>query len=313
MEHGGKANDRRAFFHELSHFTLALISISDDLGKRPIVADGAREDKRDVIFDRTVHNAVVNLVVVDKLRNRAAGAHFVDYVQMVVVSVRVRFLRVDILPERGVQQRALEIVRRERVSGQQTVRIAVFDQFLHCPARVIVERERRPHDPQNVPVLLFIAQKLHEMVVISCIRRFAAPALPEDELIIVRIFRSFKALSVKVNPICALFRPAQNHAVALLEVAVFHNVEPSVFPPDDACVHAALSGQAPYALQLKILRVHGCAVEALGGHTILRSIRPFCVRRVFESQRVKIRRKVGGKRKSHRKLLSRALTLMLRT
>ena len=266
-----------------------------------------------MIFDDAVHNAVVDFIVVNKLPDRAAGAHFVDHVQMVVVSVRVRFLRVDILPERGVQQRALQIVRRERVSGQQTVRIAVFDQFLHCPARVIVKGKCGPHDPENVSVLLFVAQKLHEMIIVSGIGRFAAPALPEDELIIVRIFRSFKALCVKVNPICALFRPAQNHAVALLEVPVFHHVEPAVLPPNNACVHAALSGQAPYAIQLKIFRVHGCAVEALGGHTILRSIRPFCVRRVFESQRVKIRRKVGGKRKSHRKLLSRALTLMLRT
>ena len=295
MEHGGKTNDRRAFFHKLSHFTLALVSISDDLGKRPIVADRAGEDKRDVIFDRTVHNAVVNLVVVDKLRNRAAGAHFVDYVQMVVVSVRVRFLRVDILPERGVQQRALQIVRRERVSGQQTVRIAVFDQLLHRPARVIVKGKCGSHDPEDVPVLLFVAQQLHEMIVIARVGRFAAPSLPEDELIIVRIFRSFKALCVEINPVCALFRPAQDDAVALLEVAVFHNVEPSVFPPDDACVHAALSGQAPYALQLKILRVHGRAVEAFGGHAILWRVSPTSVRRVFELQRIKIGFAVNGK------------------
>ena len=248
-----------------------------------------------MIFDRTVHNAVVNLVVVDKLRNRAARAHFVDYVQMVVVSVRVRFLRVDILPERGVQQRTLQIVRRERVSGQQTVRIAVFDQFLHCPARVIVKGKCGSHDPEDVPVLLFVAQKLHEMVVISCIRRFAAPALPEDELIVVRFLRVFKALRVKVNPVRTLFRPAQNHAVALLEVAVFHNVEPAVLPPNNACVHAALSGQAPYALQLKILRVHGRAVEALGGHAILWRVSPTSVRRVFELQRIKIGFAVNGK------------------
>ena len=211
------------------------------------------------------------------------------------MSVRVRFLRVDILPERGVQQRTLQIVRRERVSGKKSVRIAVFDQFLHCPARVIVKGKCGPHDPENVSVLLFVAQKLHEMIIVSGIGRFAAPALPEDELIIVRIFRSFKALCVKVNPICALFRPAQNHAVALLEVAVFHNVEPSVFPPDDACVHAALGSQTPYTLQLKILRVHGRAVEALGGHAILWRVSPTSVRRVFELQRIKIGFAVNGK------------------
>ena len=214
---------------------------------------------------------------------------------MVVVSVRVRFLRVDILPERGVQQRALEIVRRERVSGKKPVRVAGLNEPLHGASGIIVERERRAHDPEDVPVLLFVAQQLHEMVVIARVGRFAAPSLPEDELIIVRIFRSFKALCVKVNPICALFRPAQNHAVALLEVAVFHNVEPSVFPPDDACVHAALRGQAPYAIQLKIFRVHGCAVEALGGHTILWRVSPTSVRRVFELQRIKIGFAVNGK------------------
>ena len=214
---------------------------------------------------------------------------------MVVVSVRVRFLRVDILPERGVQQRALQIVRRERVSGKKSVRIAVFDQFLHCPARVIVKGKCGPHDPENVSVLLFVAQKLHEMVVISCIRRFAAPALPEDELIVMRLFGIFKPLCVEINPVCALLCPAQDDAVALLEVPVFYHIEPAVLPPDDACVHAALSGQAPYALQLKIFRVHGRAVEALGGHAILWRASPTSVRRVFELQRIKIGFAVNGK------------------
>ena len=214
---------------------------------------------------------------------------------MVVVSVRVRFLRVDILPERGVQQRALQIVRRERVSGKKSVRIAVFDQFLHCPARVIVKGKCGPHDPENVSVLLFVAQQLHEMIIVSGIGRLAAPALPEDELIVMRLFGIFKPLCVEINPVCALLCPAQDDAVALLEVPVFHHVEPAVLPPDDACVHAALSGQAPYALQLKILRVHGCAVEALGGHTILWRVSPTSVRRVFELQRIKIGFAVNGK------------------
>ena len=133
------------------------------------------------------------------------------------------------------------------------------------------------------------------MIIVSGIGRFAAPALPEDELIIVRIFRSFKALCVEINPVCALLCPAQDDAVALLEVPVFYHIEPAVLPPDDACVHAALRGQAPYALQLKILRVHGRAVEALGGHAILWRVSPTSVRRVFELQRIKIGFAVNGK------------------
>ena len=116
-----------------------------------------------------------------------------------------------------------------------------------------------------------------------------------DELIVMRLFGIFKPLCVEINPVCALLCPAQDDAVALLEVPVFHNVEPAVLPPDDACVHAALGGQAPYALQLKIFREHGCAVEALGGHAILWRASPTSVRRVFELQRIKIGFAVNGK------------------
>lgn len=103
-------------------------------------------------------------------------------VEVVVVSVRLGLLRVDVLPEGGVQQRGLEVVRAEGVAGEQTVAVAVFDQLLHGGAGALVEGKGRAHDPENVPVLTLVAQQLDETVVVAGVGRLTAAPLAEGKL-----------------------------------------------------------------------------------------------------------------------------------
>ena len=91
-------------------------------------------------------------------------------------------------------------------------------------------------------MLLFIAQKLHQMIIVSGIGRFAASSLPENKLIVVFLAGRCKALRVQVNPVRPLFGSAQNHPVALPEIPVFHDIEPSVRTKHNARVHPALFG-----------------------------------------------------------------------
>ena len=85
---------------------------------------------------------------------------------MVVVSHGLGDLRVYVLSERRVEHSALEIVRGERVACEQTVAVAVFHKGLHGLSRAGVKGERRTHDPNDSAVIVLMAEKLHEIVVI---------------------------------------------------------------------------------------------------------------------------------------------------
>ena len=156
MEHGGKADDRGRFFDHAAHCGLSVISVSDDLGERPVVADGAGKDERNVIFDTAVHDSVINLVVVNKLCDGTAFSYAVDDVKMIVMSVGLGFLCIDILSEGSVEHSAFQIVGRKCVSGHQTIYIAVFNHGLHGASCIRVKRERRSHDPYDISVVFLV-------------------------------------------------------------------------------------------------------------------------------------------------------------
>ena len=75
-----------------------------------------------------VYNPIVNFFVPDERGNAAMIARAVDRIQMVVVAVWLGFLCVDILAERGFQVGCLQIVRGERVSGEQRMYVAACDE-----------------------------------------------------------------------------------------------------------------------------------------------------------------------------------------
>lgn len=70
-----------------------------------------------------MHNAVPDAVLFDERRNGACSPRGVDDVDVVVMAVGAALLRVDILPQRRVQQRTLQVVRGKSVARQQAVGI----------------------------------------------------------------------------------------------------------------------------------------------------------------------------------------------
>ena len=183
MKLRGKADDRRRAANERAHSVLRIVDAVDDLGKRTVVADGARQNKRHVMAHAGLHDAVADGIFVDKFLDRAAAAHAVDRLQMMIMPHRDGFVRVDVLPERRVHQPRFQVVRGHGVARHEAVGIAVFDQRLHRVARIGVEHERGPEHPEDVAVFFFVAQKVVESVVIAGERRFARTALAERECI----------------------------------------------------------------------------------------------------------------------------------
>ena len=285
---------------------MRLVDVADDLWQRAVVADRTGQHEGDVLLHNAVHDAVFNVTVLDELRDRAAAPHEVEHVQMVVVAVGHRLLGVDVLAQRRVQQRALEIVRRQRVARHQAVGVAVFDEPLHREARVAVKGKGRAHHPQDVPTLTLGLQQLDQPVVVAGVGGLAAAALAEDELVPACGRALVEAVGVEKNALLAALRAAEDHAVAAAQVAVLHHRERAVIAQHDAGIHAALFSQLPFAVDLVVFRVHRGAVVALRRDAAALDDGPGGVRRVFQLRRGEVRRVVGRERKSHGKDLRRS-------
>ena len=148
-------------------------------------------------------------------------------------------------------------------------------------------------------MVFFVTQKLDQPVVVLGIGRLAAAALAEHELIVQRLTRLLKAVAVHVNAVLRVFRAAKHHMVARLQIAVFDDGKRLVGADDDAGVHAALLCQTPFAFDLKILRIHGGAVVALGRNAVALDHSPRRVGRAAEQLLCKIRRVIFREFKRH--------------
>ena len=84
----------------------------------------------------------------------------VDRIQMIIMAVRLALLGIDILPERSVQVGRLKVVRGERISGKQRMHITVCNKQGKRVSGVMVKGKRGPHDPNDLPMLPFVAQQL---------------------------------------------------------------------------------------------------------------------------------------------------------
>ena len=105
-------------------------------------------------------------------------------------------------------------------------------------------------------------------------------------------------VGVQVDPVLALLRPAQDHLVAGLKVAVFHHQQLAVLK-HHAGIHAAFLSQQPLPVYLEVFREHGCAVIVFGGHAGLKHRGGLHIGRVLEFRLGKIRRMVYGQLERH--------------
>ena len=84
----------------------------------------------------------------------------VDRIQMIIMAVGLALLGIDILPERSVQVGRLKVVRGERISGKQRMHITVCNKQGKRVSGVMVKSKRGSHDPNDLPMLPFVAQQL---------------------------------------------------------------------------------------------------------------------------------------------------------
>ena len=62
------------------------------------------------IVKQNVHDAVINVVVLDKLRDGTTVSNVIDHIQMMIVTVRVASLGIDILSQSCIQKGTFQIM-----------------------------------------------------------------------------------------------------------------------------------------------------------------------------------------------------------
>lgn len=180
---------------------------------------------------------------------------------LVVMAVGAALLRVDILPQRRVQQRTLQVVRGKSVARQQAVGIAIFDERLHGRLGRRVEAACRTEHPYHIAVLFFMAQQPGQCVIIPRESRFPATPGAERERFGAFAARG-KALRMHQNALAAIVRAAQHHAVALHKIAELHNAQFPVRGQNRHAVHTAFFSKTPHAVHFIIFRIHACGMIA---------------------------------------------------
>ena len=189
----------------------------------------------------------------------------VQHVQMMVVAVGFAFLGIDILAEGRLEQRSLQIMRRQGIAGQDRIDVTILDQRNHRLFRIGVKDNRRPEHPDNITVFLFIAQQFIQPVIIAGIRRLAGAAGPEGES--VAIGRpGTKPVRMDQNSFAAVFRASDKHFVADCQPPEFLDFQPPVRVPDHDSVHAALGQQRPLAVNFVVFRENSGRVIVLRRH-----------------------------------------------
>ncbi len=176
----------------------------------------------------------------------------VQQIEVVAVALRLVPLVVDVLPQGGAEDRALQVVGRQRVAGQQGVAVALFDQRGHRLARIVVESHGRAEDPDDVAVVALVTQQVVQGVVIAREGELAGAARVEGELIVARGGVE-EAVGVDEDPFLRVLRPADDHPIAAARRAGHGHGQLAASDDDDA-VHAALRAQHPHArLHLDVL------------------------------------------------------------
>ena len=117
-------------------------------------------------------------------------------------------------------------------------------------------------------MLTLVLQQFKQVVIIPCIRSFAAAALPEDKLILQRFFLLPESGGVNADAFFALFAATENDLVTLFQVAGLNDIQVTVFTDDHAGIHPAVFCQQPLAVHFEVFGEHRGAVIIFGSHTV---------------------------------------------
>ena len=97
MKGSGHADHRGGGADLCPHGVLSGIDVCQHRRQRPVVPDGAGQHEGHVVLHAAVDDAVVDVVILDKLRNGPAAADLVQHIQVVIVAVGLGLLGIDIL------------------------------------------------------------------------------------------------------------------------------------------------------------------------------------------------------------------------
>ena len=123
-----------------------------------------------------------------------------------------------------------------------------------------------PHDPQDLPVVLLMAEQLIDGVVIHGVGGLPGAALAEGKgLRLPPLLR--KTVGVDIDAVGAVLSAAHRHRLSGFQVAELHHCDLSV-PQGGHTVHAALLRQQPGPPHFEVFRVDGGSVVALRRHPV---------------------------------------------
>ena len=307
MQHGGHAHDRGGFAQVGAHGVLRIVGVAQHARKRAVVADGAGQHVGHALLLQRVHDAARHLLLLDEPADGAVQPHAVDGVQVVVVAERAVLLRLDVLAERRVEVRALQIVRGQRVSGEHRVDVARLDDLGERRAREAVERERRPHHPHDVAVFALVLQQLVELVVLAGERRLARAPQAEGEVVGVApcvgqlafaVRRGVEPGRVDVDALLSRLGAPAHDGISRADVAELAHEDASVLADGNA-VHAAVFREQPCAVDLEVLGVDAHRVVAFWRHAVFRRRQQHGVGRAGQRLAVEVGSGVGVQCEAH--------------
>ena len=113
-----------------------------------------------------------------------------------------------------------------------------------------------------------------------------------------------ESIGVEIDSLLALLAAAHHHQVALFEQPELpnHHFAPLIHRN---AVHAAVLGQAPLPIDLKVFRINAHGMIAIGSHPILGRGYQARLRGLDKPMFGKIRRIIGSQLKTHLKTLLR--------
>jgi len=227
----------------------------------------------------------------------AQAADLIDGIDVVIVAVEVGLLGVHILPQSSPQIARLQVVGGQGVSGHQPVDKAVPHQGGKGGPGVGVKGTGRSHDPQDIPMLPFVAEQVVQAVIVDGI--CGLPAAPSTEGKCLRLAALIhKAIGVDVDSLGAVLRSANHHQFPRPDVTELYDGHRPV-PHHGHAVHAAVLRQDPPAANVVILRKQRGGVVAAGHHSVPLRGDQLHIRRPFQPKGGEIRFPIPGNGKTH--------------
>ena len=280
MKHGGHGDYRGGLPHAVPHGILRFVAVAVYFRQRPVIPNGSTQHNRNSFFYCGVNDSVIDVVFLDKFRNGTGLPHFVNQFQMVVVTVRCVLLGVDVLTQRRIHVSTLQIVGRQRVSGQHRIRISRVDQRGKGFAGLQVEGKCRSQHPDHVTVLLFVLQQLHDFIHVLGESRLSGASGSECEGVAGFVFL-IESIGVHKNTFFAVLGAAADDPVSRLQSARFHCLNLLTVKHRNG-VHPALFHHEPFSVNLEILRENTQRMEIIRCDAVPRRLDQSRVGSVYE-------------------------------